>query len=426
MPAANGDDELFARLQALKNGETVVTIGAGCSGLALLQEMVRLGERRTIICVDRNDKVGGMWLTPYEGLGLHGPRKSVSHPSTYHLWKDLGVPDGQAKPADLCRYFAAVQIFLEERGVRFLLGATVERVDDVLTVSKNGARATLDPIEYCVDARCSNIKVRPPHGFAKPLKETPGRKDTLIIGSGKQGADVAIQRIRSLGDEITFASRVPIAFVAREYLTDPNKGLFAVLFRLSKMKTKQEWLSCCEDMVGEGVLINPWEEAAGNDGIEFHGGILSAGEVETLRQTKFARGEFKLTGEDSFCQEFGTVLRCTGAFREAAVRDEINDNERMKSMRFLYTPIASAQREPARAPAPKCPRHMTILLMGDPPTERERERERRPLRTHTLSHFACISHPLRCSRDLQSSVPSARTASTSTRSTTPSTRTASQ
>jgi len=340
MPAAHGE-ELMNRVRGLKDGTTVLVIGAGCSGLALCTEMVQLGERRTIVVVDRNDKVGGMWLTPYEGLGLHGPRKSVSHPATWHLWEGLSL-EGQCQPADLCTYFARVQVWLEERGVRFLLGSSVESDADVLYLCKGGAKVRLDPIEYVIDARCSNIKTQ----FAVPLKKTPGRRDTLIIGSGKQGADVAIGRVRNHGDDITFASRVPICFVSREKLTDEKAGLFAALIRLSKPPTKREWLELNEQMVREGVLINPWEEATGNAGVEFHGGILSQHEIDTLRMTKFIRSEVRadaaaLNGPPY--ASFGNVIRCTGAFREAAVRDHINNDDRMKTMRFLYSPIVSAQ-----------------------------------------------------------------------------------
>jgi len=36
-------------------------------------------------------------------------------------------------------------------------------------------------------------------------------------------------------------------------------------------------------------------------------------------------------------------VSCTGAFREATVREDINDNEAVQSMRFLYSPVISAK-----------------------------------------------------------------------------------
>lgn len=114
-----------------------------------------------------------------------------------------------------------------------------------------------------------------------------------------------------------------------------------VLNRLAKMQTKAEWLAENVKMVEEGVLINPWESTAGNEGVEFHGAICSEWELDLVKQTSLIRGEFEPDKWDM--SPYDLTVRCTGAFREAAVRDTINDNEKVKTMRFLYSPVISAK-----------------------------------------------------------------------------------
>lgn len=307
--------------------------------------------------LDRNADAGGMWRSPYDGLALHGSRKSVSHPSTWHLWQGL-YTQGQAKPNELCAYMCRVRAWLEERGVRFLFRTNVSKRTDgadglqVAYVDAPSSSIPLEPLDAVIDARCSNIKVQ----FAREIK-TPTRPlaapSTLIVGAGKQGADVALARIQR-GERVSFYSRVPIAYVRREALTSSTHGLFPALMRLSKRLTKPEWLRETQEMVREGILVNPCEEVAGNDGVEFHGGILHSKELDALRAgvVGFHRGECACARMEATAAEveadpvaarYDAVVVCTGAFREAAVRDEVNADEEVHTMRFLYTPVISAQ-----------------------------------------------------------------------------------
>ena len=338
--ADDNERECLRHIASLRDGKAVVIIGAGLSALALVQEMLERGEMRQLVVVDRNAGPGGMWRSPYEGLALHGPRKSVTHPATFHLWEGVDVR-GLATPDALCAYASRVQRWAEARGVRFLFESSVERDGQhgALRLTRHGRTiAELAPLDAVIDARCSNIKTN----FAVPVRGLPSAsvRRVLIVGAGKQGVDVGLQWL-ARGADVTYVSRVPIAFVAREELHSATRGLFPTLRRLAQKHCRRDWVAECEAMVGEGVLHNPWEGEAGNSGVEFHGAIASRAEMEMIARTHFVRGEFCEAEHDDGSHDL--VLRCTGAFREAAVRDGINGDDDLPSMRFLYSPVISAK-----------------------------------------------------------------------------------
>lgn len=280
-------------------------VGAGIGGLnALYVASQYLRPDQRVALVDRNERVGGMWVNTYDYVRLHQP-----HPffTTGDVQWTLGKEPAHlaSKPEVLDHFAHCVAEARKGVGVDELLGhemESIEEVGDVVQVScrvlADGSRVTITA-DKVINAMALDIEALQPLALSSThvhsvspetcdMVAGPISQDSApvwVIGSGKTAMDTALALITAQpGREVNLVAGTGTFFLERDRFypvgrnrwwkgTRPNALLVGVTDRLDG-HNELEVFGWVRDTVGTCAL--PMGE-------HFFLGVLSRSETDRIR-----------------------------------------------------------------------------------------------------------------------------------------------
>lgn len=213
-----------------------LVVGAGAMGLAFVDELVANDTKKTVVIIDRHDRVGGHWLTAYPFVRLHQPAaaygvnsKILEHDGLETTGWNKGLADCSTRD-DVCAYFdRALKDMVLTGRVRFFPRCEYD--------GKGVFRSILTGKTYhasegttLVDATYSRVEVpsmRPPPYDVRDVDIIPinglseisrGYAHYTVVGAGKTGVDACLYLLdRGIGsDHITWIMPRDAYYFSRE------------------------------------------------------------------------------------------------------------------------------------------------------------------------------------------------------------------
>lgn len=204
----------------------IAIIGAGCSGLTAIKQLVQVG-LHDIICYEQSDQIGGNWV--YTAAPGHSSISKTTHTiasKSLSQFSDFPMPDDYPdypSHQQILAYFQAyARHFQLEKYVRF--NVAVLRAEKIvnerwrLTLSDN-SQAEFD---YLIVANGHLSVPRHPdwkdrfsgqylHAHAFKTNQGLENKNVLVVGAGNSGCDCAVEASR-------VAARVDLSLRSPQYI----------------------------------------------------------------------------------------------------------------------------------------------------------------------------------------------------------------
>jgi cation diffusion facilitator CzcD-associated flavoprotein CzcO len=228
------------------NNPSVCVIGAGCSGLAAIKNLIQAGVQQ-VTCFEQGDQVGGNWV--YTAQESHS---SVCE--TTHIISSKGLsefmdfpmpahyPDYPSHKQVLAYFQAYAKEFDLEKHIRF--NTQVKHVEEL---PDKRWKVTLDKgeehfFDYLLTANGHHSVPRWPdlkgaftgtyiHAHQYKSNEDLKDKRVLVIGAGNSGCDCAVEASR-VAQKVSISVRRPIYIIPKFFLGKPtdtfNKSLLWV------------------------------------------------------------------------------------------------------------------------------------------------------------------------------------------------------
>jgi cation diffusion facilitator CzcD-associated flavoprotein CzcO len=225
------------------NKPSIAIIGAGCSGLTTLKNMVQAGVGE-VICFEQNDQIGGNWL--FSEKESHSSVCETTHiisSKTMSSFEDFPMPDNYPdypSHQQVWRYF-------HDYATHFNLFPHIQfntRIMEAKVLENDAWELTLSTGEiktfnYLLIANGHHSKPRIPEELTsfkgelihshlyKTNKPFSGKK-VLVVGAGNSGCDCAVE-ISRVAEYTAISVRNPQYIIPKFFLGKPtdtfNKGM---------------------------------------------------------------------------------------------------------------------------------------------------------------------------------------------------------
>lgn len=231
----------------------IAIIGAGCSGLTAIKNLVEIG-LKDIICFEKNDQIGGNWI--FAANKSHSSicetthiisSKSISQFSDFPMPDDY--PDYPSHQQVLAYFQAYAKHFNLEKYIRFntaVLHAEEIRKEGWRLYLNDGSQIDAD---YLLVANGHHSVARHPswkddftgqylhaHDY-KSNRELEG-KQVLVVGAGNSGCDCAVEASR-VAARVDISLRSPQYIIPKFFMGKPTDSFAASLQWLPQ--NVQDW-----------------------------------------------------------------------------------------------------------------------------------------------------------------------------------------
>ena len=230
----------------------VCVIGAGCSGLAAIKNLMQAGVQ-DIVCYEKNDQIGGNWV--YTAQESHSSVCETTHiisSKKLSEYIDFPMPDDYPDYPSHKQILAYFQSYADHFGLRRYIqfNTAVEKVEKTENQKwkvklSNGEENVFD---YLMVANGHHSVPRMPdfpgkfegeilHSHAYKTNQGYEGKRVLVIGAGNSGCDCAVE-ISRVADYVAISMRRPYYIIPKFLMGKPTDTYNELLTKLPNFVQK--------------------------------------------------------------------------------------------------------------------------------------------------------------------------------------------
>ncbi|MDX1667105.1 MAG: NAD(P)-binding domain-containing protein [Saprospiraceae bacterium] len=214
----------------------VCVIGAGCSGLTSIKNLIQAGVRK-VVCYEKNDQVGGNWIfTAGESHSSVCETTHIISSKKMSEFLDFPMPDHYPDYPSHRQVLEYFQAYADHFGLREYIefNTAVERVDklpgDRWSVKLDDGREEI--FDYLLVANGHHSVPRMPrlpgrftgqllHSHQYKTNEAFRGQRVLVVGAGNSGCDCAVE-ISRVAERVAISMRRPYYIIPKFLMGKPT------------------------------------------------------------------------------------------------------------------------------------------------------------------------------------------------------------